>query len=90
MQAYKIQHIIEKDGELVVKNLPCKKGQTVEMILIVQPRSNGKKHRMTAKALLRSQLVGLWSERRNIKDSPAYARMLRTKAQRRRVANDFS
>ncbi|MBI5216486.1 MAG: hypothetical protein HY960_12115 [Ignavibacteriae bacterium] len=82
MQAYKIQHVIEKDGELVVKNLPCKKGQTVEMILLVLPGTNGKKHRMTAKALLRSGLVGLWSGRDDIKDSSSYARTLRTKVQR--------
>ena len=35
MQAIRIETTLEKDGELVLHNLPCKKDQKVEVIVLV-------------------------------------------------------
>ena len=35
MEAIRLHEIVEKDGEILVTGLPCKKGQTVEMILLM-------------------------------------------------------
>jgi hypothetical protein len=42
---------------------------------------------MTGKDLLKSGLVGIWSERTDIGDSVTYARKLRTQAQTRRKSS---
>jgi len=42
---------------------------------------------MTGKDLLKSGLIGMWSERTDINDSVTYARKLRTQAQTRRKAS---
>lgn len=42
---------------------------------------------MTGKDLLKSDLIGMWSERTDINDSVTYARKLRTQAQTRRKAS---
>jgi hypothetical protein len=44
---------------------------------------SGGKRRMTARDLLNSDLVGLWADRTDIKDSSEYARYLRKLAQER-------
>jgi hypothetical protein len=44
---------------------------------------------LTARALLQSELVGLWEDRDDISDSLTFARQLRRRAEhRRRMAND--
>lgn len=42
---------------------------------------------MTGKDLLKSGLIGMWSERTDINDSVTYARKLRTQAQTRRKSS---
>lgn len=42
---------------------------------------------MTGKDLLKSDLIGMWSERTDINDSVTYARKLRTQAQTRRKSS---
>lgn len=84
MEAVRLQRIIEKDGELLLTDLPCKKGQSVEVIVLSEPLVPAKPPRLTAKQLLESGLVGLWWDREDITDSVAYARQLREEAQRRR------
>ena len=37
MEAIQISKIIEKDGEIHLTDLPCKKGQKVELILLKFP-----------------------------------------------------
>jgi hypothetical protein len=83
MEAIKINKIIEKDGEISLKDLPVKKGQHFEMVILLGTSGKPKKRFMTAKDLLDSGLAGLWKDR-NIKDSVAYARQLREEAQTRR------
>ncbi len=36
MEAIRIQKVVEKDGEILMKGLLFKKGQQVEMILLIE------------------------------------------------------
>jgi hypothetical protein len=83
MEAVRLQRVIEKDGELLITNLPCKKGQRVEVIVLTETPETIASAHLTAKQLLESDLVGLWQDRQDIVDSAAYARQLREEAQRR-------
>lgn len=84
MEAIRVQQIVQKNGELLIKDLPVVAGQQVEVLLLLDPTgSKPKRPRLTAKALLNSGLVGLWADRTDITDSAAYARQLREQAQRR-------
>ncbi|NUO78833.1 hypothetical protein HUU05_02050 [candidate division KSB1 bacterium] len=83
MEAIRLQRALKKDGEIVLTGLPYKKGQFVEMILMIEPLAAKKRHRLTARQLIHSDLVGLWENRKDIEDSAAYARRLREQAQHR-------
>ena len=83
MEAIRLHTTIEKDGEIVVTGLPCQKGQTVEMIVLLEPLVIENQSASTASRLLRSELIGLWEDRQDITDSATYARHLREQAQRR-------
>lgn len=37
MEAVRLHRILEKDGELLLTDLPCKKGQPVEIIVLPEP-----------------------------------------------------
>ncbi|MEW6679997.1 MAG: hypothetical protein AB1297_03095 [bacterium] len=84
MEAIRLNKVIERDGEIFVRGLPCKKGEYVEMILLVEPSAMAKHPPVTARQILHSELIGLWKDRKDIEDSSAYARQLREQAQRRR------
>jgi hypothetical protein len=49
----------------------------------VKKTASAKKASFTARELLESKLVGLWADRKDIKDSAKFARKLREKAQNR-------
>ncbi len=83
MEAIRLHTTIEKDGEIVVTGLPCLKGQTVEMIVLIEPPVVEGQSPATARHLLHSELIGLWEDRQDIEDSAVYARQLREQAQRR-------
>lgn len=76
MEAVRLCKVVEKDGEILLTELPCKKGQHVEMTLLFGPLST-QGHYLTARQLLRSGLIGLWKDRGDIEDSASYARQLR-------------
>ncbi|MFQ5627314.1 MAG: hypothetical protein ACE5I1_01030 [bacterium] len=84
MEAMRVQQMIERDGEIRLTGLPYKKGQFVEIIILNQSDGKSKRPLLTAKNLLRSDLVGLWKDRDEIKDRSAFARELRHKSQSRR------
>jgi len=84
MEAIRLHTVVEKDGEIRVTGLPCRKGQDVEMILLVNSSGVSRHRPLTARRLRRSGLIGLWKGRKDIGDSAAYARQLRERAQRRR------
>ena len=83
MEAIRLQRVIEKDGEIFLTELPYKKGQHVEMILLSDPMATPDRPRLTARQLLQSDLIGLWADRDDIEDSAAYACQLREQAQNR-------
>ncbi len=78
MEAIRLQTLVNKDGEVMVRGLPFHKGEEIEVILL----QTTKKKKLTAKQLLNSSIIGLWEER-DINDSPIYARKLREQAQQR-------
>ena len=84
MEAICMQRAIEKGGETLLTGLPYKKGQHIEMILMVDSSKQPKHPRLTARELLQSELIGLWEDRSDDEDSAAYARQLREQAQNRR------
>ncbi len=84
MEAIRLQRAVEKDGEIFLTGLPYKKGQCVEMILLIDRSAAPSRPRLTARQLLSSELIGLWEDRNDIEDSAAYARQLREQAQNRR------
>lgn len=91
MEAVRMQHIVENDGEVVVKGTPFKKGQCLEIILFPQTCQAEEETYFTVGDFKKSGLIGLWRDRDEIKDSAAYARNLREHAQKRRnIDYDFA
>ena len=84
MEALLIQKTIEKDGELRMTDLPCPKGQSVQIIILYEPKKSKKRKYMTAGDLLASDLVGIWQDRTDIDDTLEFAQKLRKQAETRR------
>ena len=59
MEAIRIHKVAEKGGKISVKGVPCKKGQYVEIILLIEPSAMPRRPRLTTRRLLRSGLIGL-------------------------------
>ena len=90
MEAIRVQQVVAEDGEIVITDLPYKKGQAVEIILLLQPTRIAPRSRLTVRQLRQSGLIGLWKDRNDIRDSAAYARRLREQAQKRGdISYDF-
>ena len=85
MKTIHLQQTVKKDGEIHVNGLPFKKGERIELIVQSESSAKKEKHYMTAKELLNSDLVGLWENRKDIKDSASFVRKLREQAQRRSI-----
>jgi hypothetical protein len=76
----RVSTTVEHDGELHLSNLPLKRGQRVEL-LIVADSPPDEHPLLTAEQPLASELVGLWEDRDNLDDSSAVVRSLREQAQ---------
>lgn len=83
MEAVQVKQVIAKDGEVLLTGLPFKKGQSVEVIVLLQPSTPPPLTRLTVGRLRQSGLIGLWQDRDDIGDSSVYARRLREQAQQR-------
>jgi hypothetical protein len=83
MEAVQVKQVIAKDGEVLLTGLPFKKGQFVEVIVLLQPSTPPPHARLTVGRLRQSGLIGLWQDRDDIGDSSVYARRLREQAQQR-------
>ena len=78
-----IDLIVEEDGKLILSDLPIKRGEQVELELrFPNGNSASQKPLPWIGALLASDLPGLWSDRDDLEDSPAFARRLRARALR--------
>nr|MBO2491412.1 hypothetical protein [Rhodothermus marinus] len=75
--------IVVRDGQLRLTDLPYKRGDRVEVIILPQERKARSSAKLTAGQFLRSGLIGLWKDRSDIEDSSVYARKLRSQAQQR-------
>ncbi|MEE8185086.1 MAG: hypothetical protein V3T96_01640 [Thermodesulfobacteriota bacterium] len=90
MEAVRVQQVVVKDGEVLVRGIPYKKGQLVDIIVLSHPPQTMPSSHLTVRQLRQSGLIGLWKERQDIQDSAAYARRLREQAQKRGDINyDF-
>ena len=85
MEAIKFQQVIEKDSEIFLQNIPCKKGQHVEVIVLINQEEKIDSNKSTTRSILDSGIIGLWKNRDDISDSVTYARNLREQAQRRDI-----
>jgi hypothetical protein len=83
MEAIRFEQVIEKDGEIILKGLPFKKGQHVELIFLTEPHDASRQTHIPSNLLRSSRLIGLWKDREDIADSAVYARQLRERAQSR-------
>ena len=83
MEAVRVQQIVAKDGEVLIKGIPWKKGEAVEIIVLPQPLKTETHSHLTVRQFRESGLIGLWKNRNDIQDSAAYARCLREQGQKR-------
>jgi hypothetical protein len=90
MEAVRVQKVMAEDGKIEITDLPYKKGQAVEIIVLPHPTAAVPDSRLTAKHLRTSGIIGLWKDRDDIQDSSDYARKLREQAQTRGDINDAS
>jgi hypothetical protein len=83
MKAVQVHQILAKDGEIRITGLPYKRGQAVDVIVLLPSAIPEPRARLTVGQLRRSGLIGLWQDREDIDDSSIYARELREQAQQR-------
>ncbi len=77
MEAFRVQQVLDQDGEVFIRDLPYKKGQIVEIIILSQPEAVSSLPFLTVGDLKKSGLIGAWKDRDDIEDSVVYARQLR-------------
>jgi hypothetical protein len=76
--------VIGRGGAISLRSRALKAGSTVEVIVLVEPEGQQVvKKAMTAADLLKSDLVGMWADRKGIGDSLEFAHSLRTQAEQR-------
>lgn len=83
MEAVRLHKVVDRDGEISAKGLPCRKGQSVETILLFDPEAGPPRAQLTARQLIESGIAGLWRDRKDIQDGAAYARRVREQSQLR-------
>ncbi len=83
MEAIERDHVISKDGELVVSGLPFKTGETIHVILIARKSKDPTPRGIGIRELKNSKIFGMWKNRTDIGDSTEYARKLRKEAANR-------
>ncbi len=83
MEAIRVEQVVAEDGKVVITDLPYKKGQAVEIIVLLQPTKTVPRSRLTVRQLRQSGLIGLWKDRSDIQNSAVYARQLREQAEKR-------
>jgi hypothetical protein len=80
--AFKQQVTIKSGGLVSLRSRKLKAGTKAEVIVLVEPTEVIEKS-MTGADLLKSGLVGMWAERKDLGDSLEFARQLRQKAEKR-------
>ena len=84
MEALRLHHVVEKDGEIRIRDLPCRKGQTLDLIVLFESDSQSLADAGgTAIDLAHSDIVGMWAHRSDLGDSSQFARTLRQTVEKR-------
>jgi hypothetical protein len=73
---------IKSGGRISLRSSKLKAGTRAEVIVLVEPSQTPAEKSMTAADLLKSGLVGMWVDRKEISDSLEFARNLRQKAEK--------
>jgi hypothetical protein len=81
--AFKQQVTVKSGGLVSLRSRRLKAGTKAEVIVLVEPEQTHTEKFMTGADLLESDLVGMWSQRKDIDDSLEFARQLRKKAENR-------
>jgi hypothetical protein len=81
--AFKQQVTIKSGGVVSLRSRKLKAGKKAEVIVLMEPAETITEESMTGADLLKSGLVGMWAERKDIGDSLKFARELRKKAEAR-------
>ncbi len=81
--AFKQKIIIKSGGLVSLRSRKLKAGTKAEVIVLVEPTETTAEKFMTGADLLKSGLVGMWAERKDIGESLEFARQLRQKAEKR-------
>ena len=64
MEVIRIQRTVQKNGELILWNLPVEKGQQVEVLLLIGPAEPPKRPRLTARFdWVVERPAGYWGQR---------------------------
>jgi hypothetical protein len=87
MEALRVHKVLTKDREILVEDLPYKKGDAVEVILLAQQETAKPDKPLAVGKLRESGLIGMWKDRDDITDAVSFARRLREQAQRRGRSN---
>jgi hypothetical protein len=74
--------IVDTGGRITVQDVPFQEGDIVD-VFIMRRSSQESEDAGTVESLRASSLVGLWSDRPNLPNSPDSARSLREQAQQR-------
>ena len=81
--AFKRKVTVKSGGLVSLRSNKLKPGTKAELIVLVEPVENFVERSMTGSDLLKSGLVGMWAERKDIGDSLEFARELRKEAEKR-------
>ena len=81
--AFKRKVTVKSGGLVSLRSNKLKPGTKAELIVLVEPVENSVERSMTGSDLLKSGLVGMWAERKDIGDSLEFARELRKEAEKR-------
>jgi hypothetical protein len=81
--AFKQKVTIKSGGLVSLRSSKLKAGTQAEVIVLVDPAKTPVEKSLTGADLLKSGLVGMWVDRKDIDDSLEFARELRKKAEKR-------
>ena len=88
MESIQIHAKVQKNGVLILDNLPISEGEDVSVT--VNYPTKEKKKKLTGSALRQSGLIGIWKNR-DLPDSSEFARQLRSQSQyRHRIPDEDS
>lgn len=80
--AFRQKVTVRRGGVINLRSQKLKPGAIAEVIVLVESEAQDGAQRMTAADLLKSGMVGMWADRKDIGDSLEFARSLRGQAEK--------